>query len=427
MRQRVQVPDEIRQHVKPTRVVGMDAHTRKLALCLSDWYYGSDPIVAQRYPYVSIDELETVYQRHIPKDALTLIEASGNTFAIKERLERIGYKVFVLRSDILQSIQKKDKITDLSDAEKLCFAYARGNARDEVWSASPKFREYRDLLSARKRAVCDATRISNRLFGYCNNHGHAQPRRRHEQKLEDVKSLYEQKGITSVGKTILKSLHDDYKHALATRDLFEKKILGTVVKNKDMLRLMQLPGVGAIIAFAIVAFVEDIHRFETPKKLVAYFGINPSVSGSGEEEERNKQKYKEHGHLSEFGRSDLKAFCSEIGQTVLRRDDFELAKWGRRLLARGKLYNKVVMAVARKVITYAWHMLMGHETPSRESEALFKRKLCILYRKYGKERMQKLGYERNSFFVSAIAEPLYAHLAESSGELQTAASPASAL
>ena len=68
---------------------------------------------------MSVDELETVYQRHIPKDALTLIEASGNIFAIKERLERIGYKVFVLRSDILQSIQKKDKITDLSDAEKL--------------------------------------------------------------------------------------------------------------------------------------------------------------------------------------------------------------------------------------------------------------------------------------------------------------------
>ena len=421
------MPDEIRRHVKPTRIVGMDAHTRKLALCLSDWYYGCDPEVVRKFPYVSIGEMETVYERHIPKDALTLIEASGNTAVIKDRLEKIGYKVFVLRSDILKSIQKKDKINDLSDAEKLCFAYARGNARDEVWTASPKFREYRDLLSARKRAVCDATRVSNRLFGYCNSHGHEQPKRKHEQKLEAAKSLYEQKGVSAVAKTILKSLHDDYEHALETRNLFEKKILSIVVKDKDMLRLMQLPGVGAIIAFAIVAFVEDIHRFETPKKLVAYFGINPSVSSSGEEEERFRQKYKEHGHLSEFGRSDLKAFCSEIGQTVLRRDDFELAKWGRRLLARGKLYNKVVMAVARKVITYAWHMLMGHETPSRESEALFKRKLCILYRQYGKDRMQKLGYERNSLFASTIADPLYEHLPKGGGELQTAASPASAL
>ena len=427
MSQRTQVPDEIRLQVKPTRTVGMDAHTRKLALCLSDWYYGFDPVVVRKFPYVSLTEMESVYKNHIPKDALTLIEASGNTIVIKNRLEKIGYKVFVLRSDILKSIQKKDKVNDLSDAEKLCFAYARGNARDEVWTASPLFLGYRDLLSAYKRAVCDTSRISNRIYGFCNHHGHTQPTRNHSKKLECVKGITKMTSLTTIEKSILKSMHDDYKHALKIRANFEKTILETVVQSKDMLRLMQLPGVGPIIAFAIVAFVEDVRRFDTPKKLVAYFGINPSISSSGEEEERLKRKYKEHGHISEFGRSDLKAYCSEIGQTVLRRDDFELAKWGHRLLARGKLYNKVVMAVARKVITYAWHMLNEHKTPSRESEALFKRKLCKLYHDVGKERMQKLGYCKNSDFTEKIADPLYAHLPQCDGGLQTAASPASAL
>jgi len=410
--------------MKPTILVGMDAHTRKLALCISEWYYGSDPCVLRKLPYVSLAEMETVYQRHVPKDSLTLVEASGNTVVIKDRLEKIGYKVFVLRSDILKSIQKKDKINDLSDAEKLCFAYARGNAHDEVWTASPKFREFRDLLSAYKRATCDSTRISNRMFGYCNHHGRKQPGRRGAKKLENIKTLYEAEGISNVEKTILKSLYDDYEHANDTRRQFAKAIMGEVVRSSDMLRLMQLPGVGPIVAFAIVTVVEDVNRFENPKKLVAYFSVNPSVNSSGEEEERQKKAGKEHGHVSDFGRKDLKAYCSEIGQVVMRRDDLEISKWGHRLHARGKLYNKVVMAVARKVVTYAWHILKGHETPSRETEALFKRKLRLLYHDYGKSEMQKLGYDSNSDFAEKIAKPLYAHLSDGDGGLQTAASPA---
>ena len=411
--------------MKPTILVGMDAHTQKLALCVSEWYHGSDPHVLRKFPYVSITDMETIYQRHIPQESLTLIEASGNTVAIKDRLEKIGYKVFILRSDILKSIQKQDKVNDLSDAEKLCFSYARGNARDEVWTASPEFREYREILSARKRAVCDTTRISNRISGFYNLHGYGKVDRRQAKKLAKVDGTLKSDDVQGMTRLILQDMKDDYEHALKRRQNYELEIMRIVVRNRHMLRLMQLPGIGPVVAFAIVTFVEDVRRFENPKKLVAYFGANPIVNSSGQVEERQKRKGKEHGHISDFGRSDLKGYCTEMGQAVLRRDDIELAKWGHRLLARGKLYNKVVMAVARKTITYAWHMLMEHETPSRESEALFKRKLANLYRACGKEFMQQLGYKKNAAFADAIADPLYAHLPERDSELQTAASPAS--
>lgn len=425
MNERNQGPEPVRQEDKPTILVGMDAHTRKLALCVAEWRHGSDPHVVRKFPYVSISEMEAVYSRHIPKDSLTLIEASGNSRSIKERLGRIGFTAKVLRSDVLKSIQKRDKVCDSTDAEKLTFAYARGNARDEVWTASDKFRDWRDLLSAHKRCVCDASRHSNRIWGFCESHNLGLPARRHAKKIAEIEGKLGNPDLSALERDILKGMADDYRYALKRREAVERQILGIVVRDKTMLRLMQLPGVGPITAFAIVAFVEDIGRFESPKKLVAYFGVNPAVNSSGEQEERNRRKGREHGHLSDFGRSDLKAYCSEIGQSVLRREDFELAKWGRRLLAKGKLYNKVVMAVARKIVTYAWHVLHGDPTPNREAEPLYRRKLCKLYHDYGRDSMRDLGYARNAIFAETVAGPLYAHLPDGTDGLQTAVAPAS--
>ena len=40
-----------------------------------------------------------------------------------------------------------------------------------------------------------------------------------------------------------------------------------------------IPGVGAVTAAVLTAFILDIDRFETPNKLVAYFGVLPHRSG----------------------------------------------------------------------------------------------------------------------------------------------------
>src|SRR5206468_11930629 len=42
-----------------------------------------------------------------------------------------------------------------------------------------------------------------------------------------------------------------------------------------------IPGLGPVTAAVLTAFVFDIHRFETPGKLVAYFGVLPKEVASG--------------------------------------------------------------------------------------------------------------------------------------------------
>ena len=57
---------------------------------------------------------------------------------------------------------------------------------------------------------------------------------------------------------------------------------------------MSVPGVNVIVAASFLAAIGDISRFESPRKLVGYLGLDPRVrqSGSGPAT---------HGHISKQG------------------------------------------------------------------------------------------------------------------------------
>jgi transposase len=60
--------------------------------------------------------------------------------------------------------------------------------------------------------------------------------------------------------------------------------------------LQSIPGIGLLTAATILAEIGDFSAFSKPGKLVAYFGIDPSVMQSGEfTGTRNKMSRKAHG------------------------------------------------------------------------------------------------------------------------------------
>lgn len=401
-------------------LVGMDAHTRVLSLCIAEWRHGSDPKVRRNIPNVLLEDMEKVYERWIPEDALTLVEASGNTRVIVNRLKAIGRKVEVLNSDILQSISEKDKVNDRIDSEKLTYAYARGNANGKsVWMPSEEYAGYRDLISGYIRSARDTVRCSNRIWAFCNSHGLPLPNRGRPKKAEKIRAILNGMVIDPNQRALVDSQLEDFEYFCRKRAADSLRIKKLAIRRKDVLRLMQLPGIKLYIAFAIIVFVEDIRRFPTAKCLVSYFGLNPAVNASGEQERRQKRKGKGHDHISKFGRSDVKHLCAEIGQAVLRRDDCPVARWAKRKLASGKDYNKVCMAAARKVITYAWYILSGVPSPNRDMQDFYERKLGTSYAEVGRETMTAFGYPTRSSFVKAVSAEVYAHLPEQSSELQT--------
>ena len=73
-------------------------------------------------------------------------------------------------------------------------------------------------------------------------------------------------------------------------------------------------GIREQVAFALAAFIGDVERFATPKKLVAFFGLNPRVSFSGIGGST--------GPLTGLGRGDVRALRVQGAQSVLRSRDF---------------------------------------------------------------------------------------------------------
>ena len=398
---------------RPKILVGMDLHSRKVTLTVADWIYGADPIVRRRFLDVSLDALERTYERNVSKDSLTIIEASTNAFSVVKRLKKLGFKAVVVYSSILKGFSRNDKINDKIDSEKLTVAYARfGQTRADVFIPTDEFAGYRDIVYGYRNAVKDSTRISNRIWSFCSAHGMALPRRKRDRKVADVRGVADGMGLGGQARFHLDDLLDEYEHISKRRDKYYREIVRIVSGNRDMVRVMQSPGIGVVTAFALVAFVEDVRRFETAKKLVAYIGVNPHVNASGEDSGSNE--------MTTFGNKVLKGLFIQVGQSLLRRKTSHgVTRWARAKVAAGKPYLKMCVAAANKSVTYAWHILMGHPAPNRENERMYRSKLRDLAYDLGGVALKEMGFDSAAAFVEHHVAPLYAHLPNT--ELQTAA------
>jgi hypothetical protein len=143
---------------------------------------------------------------------------------------------------------------------------------------------------------------------------------------------------------------------------------------------MKLLGIGQINAFALLAIIGDVRRFERPGKLVAYIGLNPGQRESG------RGKNIKPG-VGKRGRGDMRRLLVQGAHAVLSKGrDTPLGKWGWKLFARKGQHNIAVVAIARKLLVQAWHLLQGNPIELLENEKSLRSKLGKLATMIGKER-----------------------------------------
>jgi transposase len=118
--------------------------------------------------------------------------------------------------------------------------------------------------------------------------------------------------------------------------------------------LTQLPGVGPFTALVILAEVGDVSRFGSARKLASWAGLTPTVRGS--------DRVAHYGHISKQGSVLLRWVLCEAAQTAKRSPQFA-ATFQAIATRRGK--KIATTAVARKLLTRAWHLLTDaeHITP----------------------------------------------------------------
>ena len=110
--------------------------------------------------------------------------------------------------------------------------------------------------------------------------------------------------------------------------------------------LAQLPGVEPFIAPVIVAEIGDASRFGSARKLASWAGLSPTVRGS--------DRITRYGHISKQGSAWLRWVLCEAAQTAKRPPQFAD---GYQAIARRRGKKIATTAVARKLLTRAWHLL----------------------------------------------------------------------
>jgi transposase len=406
-----------RMQDEPRYVIGMDAHSRKLAISIWDWSDRFNACMHRELKCIDIDSMIKTYERNVNIDSITIIESSTNSASLKKMLNAAGYRAEIVRADVIANKERKRRICDIRDAENLALAYIKGDIDEFVWTPSQEYTQYRDIMFAYRDTTKEMTRLSNRIWNMCSRKGYKLPIRNSTNKVSILREMIIETNIEGFAREQLEMLLEDFDRLLQRKTELSRRIAEIVLSNPRMLRLLQLHGVNYKGAFALDAAVENPHRFSTASKLSAYGGFSPIVDSSGEEEEYAKRKGGLKKPLDGEGRRDVKFFFTEAGQTVLTScANTKLGKWGWKMINRGKSRNKVVCAIGRKLLTYSWHILRGDSTPNRHSEEFFKRKMRTFYQTIGAKRMHELGYGTRNQFAEAQAKLVYGDLPMSTAD-----------
>lgn len=281
-----------------------------------------------------------------PSDAVVL-EATTNAWHLYDQVAPLAGRAVVAHPALVKLIASARVKTDARDAIHLARLLA-ANMLPEVWVPPPEVRELRALLAHRHRLVQMRTMCRNRLHSVLHRHNLTPPPGK---LFADTHRAWWQ-GLALSPTDRIRVRHD-----LACLDHFETLITET---ESELYRLsmvepwagqvaylLQLPGIGLLIALTILAAVGDITRFPTPRKLVGYAGLGPGVHLTGETHFGRR--------ITKQGRRDLRWVMVQAAWVAVEKSPLWKARF--EALARRIGRRKAITAIARKLLVVAWSVL----------------------------------------------------------------------
>jgi len=371
------------------RVIGLDAHPDTFTAALLRGPTPAAAVVETICNKVPMARLSSWARKHTTAHDTIVLEASGNSFHVVRTLTSLGRNALVLESCHLGKLKEAHANNDKISAVRIGKAYLAGTAKT-VWMPDAKTQERRDCFHAHRKAVKRTTQMRNRLLSYLSDNG---VRLKQGTRLTDCPEvdapLRRAKEWSARQWQVIEGMLLELRHADEQRAHWRSLIAQEVLGDPELLSLVRLCGVREMVAFALGAFIGDIHRFAQPRKLVKYLGLDPAFDDSGEGQWS--------GGIGGHGRKDVRCLLIEGAQAILRCSKTPLAAWGKRLLARKGAINLVVAAMARKLAVAVWYLMMGRWTPLEEIDTRLKIKVGKMIGAVGAKGLKQLGKTRKLF------------------------------
>ena len=321
----------------------------------------------------------------LPTDAV-VIESTSNAWEIYDLIAPLaGYVVVANPLKVGQIAGAKVK-TDKLDVERLITLLIAGIV-PEVWVPPHHVRDLRALISHRWRIHKQISMTKNRLHSFIHRFNLIPP----EGKLfsEENRSWWQQQDFSSMVRLQIEQDLLILEHLTVHKEAIHQELACLSNRNpwaKDIVFLMQIPGLGVILSMTVLSAIGDISRFQHAKNLVGYAGLGAGVHDSG-------LKHQEKG-ITKSGRKELRWALVEAAWGAVRSDPHWKAQYDQ-LKKRGKHSNEAIVAIARKLLVSIWHVLTKREPHCHSTEEDLAYKMLIWSQRMDEDALR--GLTRQQF------------------------------
>lgn len=379
--------------MKKVRFIGLDVHAETITVAVAESGRTGEVRHLGTIPNRSDTVKKMIKKLGSAGELRICYEAGPTGYILYWQLMELGVKCEVVAPTLIP-VKTSDRVkTDRRDAKKLARSYRAGDLTP-VWVPDAAHEALRDLVRARLAAKRDQLRARHRLSKFLLRHG-----KRPEKNIGAWTLAYLNWIKTKVHfdqpaqeATLADYLHE-VEHARDRIERLEQYIDDAIDTIPEKMRavvegLQALRGIAKISAVTIVAELGEVSRFNKPRQLMGYSGTVSSENSSGERTRR--------GRITKTGNAHLRRIVVEAAWAYRHRPRVGIALAARqknvsqevkdiswkaqhrlnrryyRLMARGKLKQKVVTAVARELLGFIWHIGVTVEeayTRSKQNQA----------------------------------------------------------
>ena len=265
-----------------------------------------------------------------------------------------GHEVRLMPPEYVQPYVKAQK-TDDRDAEAIAEAATLPTMRFVPLKTDTQL-DLQAVHRARQRLVASRTRLINQLRAMLLERGITMPKRRTvlRQRLEALGP--DDLNLGERARRLLADLRDEWMELDRRIKAYDDELAELSRADDRARQLTSIPGVGVIIATALIAAIGDGSAFARGRDLASWLGLAPRQHSTG-------GKTRLLG-ISKRGNAYLRTQMIHGARAALAhfiKQATPTGDWVRRLIARSHP-NVVVVALAAKLARIAWATLR-HQTP----------------------------------------------------------------
>ena len=276
-----------------------------------------------------------------------ILETCAEAFFVADAASALGHQVRVVPATLVRQlgVGERGVKNDQRDARKLSEVSTRIDL-PSVHVPSELSRERKRLCNSRSALLQSRVQLINFVRGQLRAHALVVHKRNPSTFPRTVRELLLERseGIAAHIERVLaaiESINEQLKDA-------DRELLELAEQDPLCERLMQVPGVGPVIALRFVAVVDQPERFASAHHLMSYVGLTPGESSSSLRSHRTG--------ITKAGASDLRHALVQGCWSMLRTKPGEpMVQWALSLAAR-RNRQVAVVALARKLLGILWAM-----------------------------------------------------------------------